>query len=110
VLSALAELGLAGSIPFFALISVLVRRSYKLCASGNGDRESRCLSIGLFIGLIATLAHGLVEPTFPGREYSVIFWVYASLIFLWDPSRTTLGPIGVSERPAIRFDSMPASA
>lgn len=87
VLNALADLGLVGAIPFIMLIVTLVRRSYKSCLAMSVDLRFRWISIGLFVGLISTLIHGLVEPTFPGREYSVVFWVCASLILLCDSSR-----------------------
>jgi len=87
ILNALADLGLVGAIPFIMLLATMVRRSYKSCQGAFSDPELRWIVIGLFIGLISTLIHGLVEPTFPGREYSVIFWVCASFILLYDPRR-----------------------
>jgi len=90
VLNVLADLGLLGAIPFLALIAMLVRRSYKSCLATHAAPEFRWISVGLFVGILSTLANGLVEPTFPSREYSVIFWVCASLIFLYDPSRSTI--------------------
>src|SRR5258708_1032709 len=90
VLNVLADLGLVGAIPFILLIVTLVRRRYKSCLATSADMSPRWISIGLFVGLISTLTHGLVEPTFPGREYSVVFWVCASFILLYDSSRITV--------------------
>jgi O-antigen ligase len=90
ILNELADLGLVGAIPFILLVVVLVRLSYKACVSASTDLRSRWMSIALFVGLLSTLIHGLVEPTFPGREYSVVFWVYISLIALYARSGSTL--------------------
>lgn len=88
VLNVLADLGLVGAVPFFALLAILIRRSYKSCLALNCDTGLRWISLGLFVGLVSTLVHGLVEPTFPGREYSVIFWLCNALVFLHDPIRS----------------------
>lgn len=87
VLNWLAEEGLVGALPFFAMIGLLVRRAYKLCVSPSNIPEVRKISVGLFVGLVATLLHGLVEPTFQGPQYSAIFWCCAALVFLYEPSR-----------------------
>lgn len=87
VLNILAELGLFGAIPFFGILFVIIRRSYKLCLTSCTDLKSRYVPIGLFVGLISTLAHGLVEPTFHGPQYAIIFWVFSALIFLYDSNQ-----------------------
>jgi O-antigen ligase len=89
ILNVLADLGLAGAIPFFGILMTLIRRSYKSCLVMGSNVQSRWISIGLFAGLMATLAHGLVEPTFAGAQYSVIFWVCAALICLYDPDHAS---------------------
>jgi O-antigen ligase len=81
VLNNLAEVGLAGSVPFFLLIATFVRRSYRLCVDAQAERRWRVLGLGAFVGLLATLAHGMVEPTFPGPEYSIVFWTFVGIIF-----------------------------
>jgi hypothetical protein len=35
------------------------------------------------VGFLSTLAHGLVEPTFPGQQYVVIFWIFTALVYLY---------------------------
>jgi O-antigen ligase len=87
LLNALADLGLVGAVPFMLLIVTLVRKSYKSCQAAFSDPGLRWISVGLFVGLVSTLIHGLVEPTFPGREYSAVFWVCISFISLYEPGR-----------------------
>lgn len=87
VLNWLAEEGLVGALPFFSAIVLIVRRAYKLCVNPSNIPEARKISVGLFVGLVSTLLHGLVEPTFQGPQYSVIFWCCAAMVFLYDPSR-----------------------
>lgn len=74
VLNNLAEVGLVGSIPFFLIVGLLVKRSYRLVVDTACARRENMLALGILIGLLATLAHGMVEPTFPGAEYSTVFW------------------------------------
>jgi len=108
ILNALADLGLVGALPFVLLLAALVRRSYKACVSTSSDLNSRWMSISLYVGLISTLIHGLVEPTFPGREYSVVFWVCISLIMLYDQSGVRLNQSGVPlSRVGYRPDAIP---
>jgi len=82
VLQELAEVGIIGAIPFFIILGTFVRRTYRLCTSAASDVSLRFLPLGLFVGLVSTLAHGLVEPTFPGQQYAVVFWVCMGLVFI----------------------------
>ncbi len=108
VLNVLADLGLVGALPFFALLGILIRRSYIPCLCTSIDPRFRWISIGLFVGLISTLIHGLVEPTFPGREYSVVFWACAALTFLYDPSHTTVSSNEIGGQIVKRAESLPS--
>jgi O-antigen ligase len=83
ILSTLSELGLAGGVSFFLLLGVLIRRSYRLCLSTLADPKLKHIALGLFVGLLSTLAHGLVEPTFPGQQYEVIFWICMALVYVY---------------------------
>ena len=85
VLNWLAELGVLGSVPFFAIMGVFIRRAYRLCFTPNTVPGASRVAIGLYVGLLATLLHGLVEPTFQGPQYSAVFWFLAALIFLYEP-------------------------
>jgi O-antigen ligase len=82
VLQELAELGIIGALPFFVIVATFVRRTYSLCAAPVVDESLRFLPVGLFVGLISTLVHGLVEPTFPGQQYAVVFWVCMAFVFV----------------------------
>jgi O-antigen ligase len=80
VLNNLAEVGLLGSIPFFAMIGIIVTRAYRLCLASTANHRASVLALGALVGLIATLTHGLVEPTFPGSQYSVVFWTCVAIV------------------------------
>jgi O-antigen ligase len=82
ILNTLSELGLTGGLAFFLLLGVLLRRSYRLCLSTLADPKLKPIALGLFVGFLSTLAHGLVEPTFPGQQYAVIFWMCMALVYL----------------------------
>jgi O-antigen ligase len=81
ILNTLSELGLAGGLSFFLLLGVLIRRSYRLCLSTLADPKRKHIALGLFVGLLSTLAHGLVDPTFPFQTYEIIFWICMALIY-----------------------------
>jgi O-antigen ligase len=80
VLNNLAEVGLVGSIPFLTLITVVCVRAYRLCRDSRCDSHARPIAAGMFVGLMGTVMHGMVEPTFPGPEYSVVFWIFVALM------------------------------
>lgn len=82
ILNSLAEMGVFGSLPFFLIVGVLMRRSYRLCVSTITDPRLKHITVGLFVGLLASLLHGLVEPTFQGQQYAVIFWTCVAIIYL----------------------------
>jgi O-antigen ligase len=90
VLNTLADLGLIGALPFFAMLAFLVKRVYRLCISLIAEQRRSYVPFGLFVGLVSTLMHGLVEPTFPGQEYAVLFWILAGLITIY--SRNVASP------------------
>lgn len=114
VLNNLAEVGLAGSVPFFLLIATFVRRSYRLCIDPLAERRWRILGLGAFIGLLATLAHGMVEPTFPGPEYSIVFWTFVGIIFALQQrahlgqSWSAVAPVPLRPGPMVQGCSLPA--
>ena len=83
ILNSLSELGLTGSVPFFLLLGVLIWRSYRLCLLTIADQKLAPIALGLFVGFLSTLAHGLVEPTFQGQQYAVIFWIFMALVYLY---------------------------
>jgi O-Antigen ligase len=82
VLQQLAELGIIGAMPFFLILGTFLRRSYRLCTRLASDDPLRFLPVGLFAGMLSTLVHGLVEPTFPGQQYAVVFWLCMGLMFV----------------------------
>lgn len=96
VLQQLAELGMIGAIPFFLILGTFLRRSYRLCVSLASDDPLRFLPVGLFAGTLATLVHGLVEPTFPGQQYAVVFWVCMALLFVLHRQQTLVSPLSAT--------------
>ena len=97
VLQQLAELGVIGATPFFLMLGTFLRRGYKLCIPFASDDPLRFLPVGLFAGMLSTLMHGLVEPTFPGQQYAVVFWVCMGLLFVLHRQQNMV--IALSARP-----------
>jgi len=82
LLNMFSELGLAGGFPFLLLLGNFLRRSYRLCTSTISQGSRKYLPLGFFIGLVSTLLHGMVEPTFQGQQYTVVFWAIVALVHL----------------------------
>ncbi len=80
VLNTLAEVGIVGAIPFFVILATAVKRVYHFVSSARLQPSEHVIAIGFFCGLIATLVHGLVEPTFTGQQYIVTFWVLVAIV------------------------------
>lgn len=96
ILGSLAELGIVGAIPFFLMLGVLVKNAYRVCIRSFVTNPHSYVPLALFIGLICTLVHGLVEPTFVGEQYAVVFWACMGLVTIFD--RATNDPFRIWTR------------
>jgi len=82
VLQTFAELGLLGGIPFNLILIIFVIRSYRICIYPMNNIEWRRKNIYFFAGILGTLFHGLIEITFQGPQYTMIFWIFMTVIYL----------------------------
>lgn len=75
VLDALAENGFLTGLGLLAIFALLLRSAWKAAKSRPNP-----LSVALFAAILAVLLHQMVESSFPGEQFQVIFWTVAALI------------------------------
>jgi O-antigen ligase len=78
-LESLAELGILGSIPFFLLLGMGLRRAWqaRTAAGGHLDRESRLLAEACFVAWLAFL----VSAAALHLSYPRYLWIFLALAF-----------------------------
>jgi O-antigen ligase len=78
VLGALGEVGIVGTIFYGAIFVVLFKTLFSLYKNEN-DERLKMLKWSAFAALLGGLIHTLVEPTFEGLQFSIVFWIIASI-------------------------------
>jgi O-antigen ligase len=75
VLDALAENGLPAGLALLAMIGIVLRRAWFAVT-----REASPLNIALWSAIVAALTHNMVEASFEGQQFQVVFWIVAALV------------------------------
>lgn len=104
ILEILAELGIFGAALFFIMLGILVKKAYRLFVSSLLVKPRSIVPLGLFLGLVCTLLHGLVEPTFEGEQYSVIFWACMGLVVVLEQQTNDAKRIEARRNALIRSE------
>lgn len=78
ILGALGELGIFGASFFLMIFYLLIKRSYYNYKTET-DRELKILKWSFFSAIIGGLIHSLVEPTFEGLQFSIVYWTIAAI-------------------------------
>jgi len=97
VLNALAETGLVGSLPLLLLVSVILNRVWRSAWSLRTP-----LAVALCVSFTAVLLHNMVEASFEGEEFQVVFWTIAALIPVSDVLRAAEPRLSLTPDP-LRF-------
>jgi O-antigen ligase len=74
VVDALAENGLPAGLVLLTMVGIVLRRAWVVAVA-----HPNALHIALWIALLAAVLHNLVEASFEGQQFQVIFWVVAAL-------------------------------
>lgn len=82
ILNSLAEVGLFGTIPFLLMVGVIMWRSWRVTREALPLAEMKHVALGLYVTIIATLLHSMLEPTFQGGQYSALFFSAAAMVLL----------------------------
>lgn len=78
VLGALGEIGIVGSILYFTIFILLIKKVY-LEYKFETNESLRLLRWGTISALLGGLIHTLVEPTLEGIQFSILFWVISGI-------------------------------
>lgn len=84
------DLGVAGLAVAAGLLVELFRRAARSIRDLSEKLSSRSVAIGIVSGMIAAAFNGLVEVTFFGLAYAVVFWVFVGVlrnVSIWPESR-----------------------
>lgn len=82
VLDALAENGAIGGLIFLAMVAGVLFSAWKAASQSSSP-----LTVALFIAVCAAVLHEMVESSFPGEQFAVVFWVVAAVIAQSNPAR-----------------------
>ena len=82
VLDALAENGAVGGLIFLSMIAAVLFSAWKAATQSSSP-----LTVFLFIAVCAAVLHEMVESSFPGEQFAVVFWVVAGIIAQRNPAR-----------------------
>lgn len=72
-LDTLAETGIIGFISLLFLFGYVIRIGISNCLDIKTEFYN-CLSWGILASIAASLTHSMVEPTFVGFQFSILFW------------------------------------
>jgi O-antigen ligase len=75
VLNALGEMGLLGGLPLLLIVGLLLVRVWR-----NAWNLKTPLAAALCVSFTAVLLHNMVEASFEGEEFQIVFWTVAALI------------------------------
>ena len=88
VLGALGEVGIIGSILYFLVFGLLLKNVY-FGFRAEKDESLKILRWSFFAALLGGVLHALVEPTFEGLQFEIIFWSLAGIstkLYMLKPS------------------------
>src|SRR5260370_441154 len=75
VLDALAENGLPAGFALLTMVGIILYRAFMIAAL-----QPSTLSVGLWVALLAAVIHNMVEASFEGQQFQVIFWAVAGMV------------------------------
>lgn len=78
ILGALGELGIFGAIFYFVIFFLLIKKIYTDYKHEN-DESLKILKWSFLSAILGGVIHSMVEPTFEGIQFSVIFWIISAI-------------------------------
>jgi len=74
VLNALAENGLPAGLALLAMVGLVLYRAFKTVVA-----HSTPLDVALWLALFAAVIHNMVEASFEGMQFQVVFWTVVGM-------------------------------
>ena len=78
ILGMLGEVGIIGAIFFFSILGSIVLKAYK-DFKYEVEESLKLLRWSFFTSIIGAILHSLVEPTFEGFQFSIMFWTVVAV-------------------------------
>ncbi len=75
----LAEVGIVGTVAVLYIFATILKNAW-VVSKTSVKAETRFEYAFIFLGVISTLFHGLVEPLHRAPQYVVVFWILAGII------------------------------
>jgi len=75
VLNALGEMGVLGGVPLLLIVALLLGRVWR-----NACALKTPLAVALCVSFTAVLLHNMVEASFEGEQFQIVFWITAALV------------------------------
>lgn len=75
ILNALGEMGVLGGIPLLLIICLLLVRVWR-----NAWTRRTPFAVALCVSFTAVLMHNMVEASFEGEQFQIVFWTIAALV------------------------------
>jgi O-antigen ligase len=75
VLNSLAENGCFGGAALLLMIGIVLWTAFR-----NAAAHPTALNLALFVALVAAIMHNMVEASFEGQQFQVVFWTVAGMI------------------------------
>jgi O-antigen ligase len=74
VLDALAENGLPAGLALLVMVGIVMYRALRAALL-----QSSTLNVALWVALFAAVIHNMVEASFEGQQFQVVFWTLAAM-------------------------------
>ena len=75
VLDALAENGLPAGVALLAMVGIVLYRALLIAV-----RRPTTLNVALWVALLAAVVHNMMEASFEGQQFQIVFWTVAAMV------------------------------
>jgi O-antigen ligase len=75
IIDSLAEMGLPTGLALLTMVGILMRRAWVAAAN-----HATPFNVAIWIALLAAVTHNMVEASFEGQQFQVVFWVVAAMV------------------------------
>ncbi|MGO9086141.1 MAG: O-antigen ligase family protein [Candidatus Sulfotelmatobacter sp.] len=100
IIDSLAEMGLPTGLALLAMVGVVLRRAWVSVVT-----RATALNVAVWIALLASVLHNMVEASFEGPHFQVAFWAVAAMA----GSQSVVDGAVATRGPVSAYGSSPAS-
>jgi O-antigen ligase len=74
VIDSLAEMGLPTGLALLFIVALVLRKAWLAVAA-----DASALNVAVWVALLAAVMHNMVEASFEGEQFQVVFWTVAAM-------------------------------